>query len=132
MMYLQWAPVAADYNCRLPTNTPPIKVFLLTFFGLFIPITFVETLGAFLMTITNKDYVHAFKKGGTSGLLSQFLSPWKGGGKFILFLLAFSAMCISSSITLYLINTNATPLVQTIYSIPTLLLFLSKPWEGRL
>jgi purine-cytosine permease-like protein len=73
-------------------NTPAIKVFLLTFFGLFIPITFVEILGAALMTITNQDYVDAFTNGGTGGLLSQVLSPWKGGGKFILFLLAFSVM----------------------------------------
>lgn len=95
-MYFQWATVAADYNCRLPADTPPIKVFLLTFFGLFIPITFVEILGASLMTIINEDYVKAFTNGGTGGLLSQVLSPWKGGGKFILFLLAFSVMCVSS------------------------------------
>ncbi|KAJ7095711.1 permease for cytosine/purines, uracil, thiamine, allantoin-domain-containing protein [Mycena belliarum] len=87
-----WAPVAADYNCRLPVNTPPIKIFLLTFFGLFIPIAFVETVGALLMTITNEAYTDAFTDGGTGGLLSQVLSPWKGGGKFVLFLLAFSVV----------------------------------------
>ncbi|KZP24133.1 hypothetical protein FIBSPDRAFT_822521 [Athelia psychrophila] len=87
-----WAPVAADYNCRLPVDTPPMKVFLLTWFGLFIPIVFVEVLGAALMTITNEAYVDAFTDGGTGGLLSQVLSPWKGGGKFILFLLAFSVI----------------------------------------
>lgn len=87
-----WSPVAADYNCRLPADTPPIKVFLLTFFGLFIPITFVEILGASLMTITNPAYVDAYTNGGTGGLLSKVLSPWKGGGKFILFLLAFSVI----------------------------------------
>ncbi|KAJ7134817.1 permease for cytosine/purines, uracil, thiamine, allantoin-domain-containing protein [Mycena epipterygia] len=87
-----WAPVAADYNCRLPVNTPPIKIFILTFFGLFIPITFVEIVGALLMTIQNPAYTDAFENGGTGGLLSQVLSPWKGGGKFILFLLAFSVV----------------------------------------
>ncbi|KAJ7486077.1 cytosine-purine permease [Mycena galericulata] len=87
-----WAPVAADYNCRLPVNTPPAKVFLLTFFGLFIPITFVEIVGALLMTITNPAYTDAFTNGGTGALLGQVLSPWKGGGKFILFLLAFSVV----------------------------------------
>lgn len=44
------------------------------------------------MTITNQSYVDAFTNGGTGGLLSQVLSPWKGGGKFILFLLALSVM----------------------------------------
>jgi purine-cytosine permease-like protein len=86
------APVAADYNCRLPVKTPPVKIFILTFFGLFIPITFVEIVGALLMTITKEEYTDAFTNGGTGGLLGQVLSPWKGGGKFILFLLAFSVM----------------------------------------
>ncbi|KAI5123976.1 hypothetical protein M0805_006388 [Coniferiporia weirii] len=87
-----WAPVAADYNCRLPANSSPTKVFLLTFFGLFIPITFVEILGAALMTITDPAYTDAFANGSTGGLLSQVLSPWKGGGKFILTLLALSVI----------------------------------------
>ncbi|KAJ7851334.1 permease for cytosine/purines, uracil, thiamine, allantoin-domain-containing protein [Mycena leptocephala] len=87
-----WAPVAADYNCRLPANTPAIKIFTLTFFGLFIPITFIETVGALLMTITKSEYTDAFANGGIGGLLGQALSPWKGGGKFILFLLAFSVI----------------------------------------
>ena len=69
-----------------------MKVFILTFFGLFIPITFVEILGAALMTITNTSYTDAFENGGTGGLLSQVLSPWKGGGKFILVLLSLSVM----------------------------------------
>ncbi|PSS29728.1 hypothetical protein PHLCEN_2v2876 [Hermanssonia centrifuga] len=87
-----WAPVAADYNCRLPADTSSTRVFLLTFFGLFIPITFVEILGAALMTITDPAYVDSFGSGSTGGLLSQVLSPWKGGGKFILVLLAFSVV----------------------------------------
>ena len=85
-------PVAADYNVQLPANTPPIKVFLLTFFGLYIPICFVEILGAALMTITDSAYVDAFADGSAGGLISQVLSPWKGGGKFVLTLLALSAM----------------------------------------
>lgn len=87
-----WAPVAADYNCRLPADYSATKVFILTFFGLFIPITFVEILGAALMTITNPAYTDAFASGGTGGLLSQVLSPWGGGGKFILVLLALSVI----------------------------------------
>lgn len=71
-----------------------MKVFLLTFFGLFIPICFVEILGAALMTITNPDYVAAFGDGNTGGLLSKVLSPWNGGGKFILVLLALSVVYV--------------------------------------
>lgn len=86
----QWAPVAADYNCRLPVDTPSMKVFLLTFFGLWIPICFVEILGAALMTISDPAFADVIAAGDTGGLLAQVLSPWKGGGKFILVVLAFS------------------------------------------
>lgn len=64
----------------------------MTFFGLFIPIAFVEILGAALMTITKTAYTDAFESGGTGALLSQVLSPWHGFGKFILTLLALSVM----------------------------------------
>ncbi|EGN93578.1 hypothetical protein SERLA73DRAFT_189287 [Serpula lacrymans var. lacrymans S7.3] len=87
-----WAPVAADYNCRLPANTPPMRVFVLTFFGLWLPISFVVTLGAALMTITDPVYVQAYADGSTGGLIGQVLSPWGRGGRFILFLLAFSVI----------------------------------------
>ncbi|KAF8208129.1 purine-cytosine permease [Mycena galopus ATCC 62051] len=87
-----WALVAAHYNCRLPVDTPSNKIFTLTFFGRFIPITFVEIVGALPTTIIDEAYTDAFAGGGTGGLLGQVLSPWKGGGKFILFLLAFSVI----------------------------------------
>ncbi|KAH9929685.1 cytosine-purine permease [Fomitopsis serialis] len=63
-----WAPVAADYNCRLPI------------------------LGAALMTISDPAFADVIVAGDTGGLLAQVLSPWKGGGKFVLVLLAFSVV----------------------------------------
>lgn len=87
-----WAPVAADFNCRLPADTPPMRVFLLTFFGLFIPICFVGILGAALTTITDPAYVAAFRGGSTGGLVAQVLSPWGHFGQFILVLLALSVI----------------------------------------
>lgn len=89
---MQWAPVAADYNCRLPSTISATRVFILTFLGLFIPITFVEILGAALMTIQSPSYTTAFANGGTGGLLAQTLSPWGGFGKFLLVLLALSVV----------------------------------------
>ncbi|KAG1782324.1 permease for cytosine/purines, uracil, thiamine, allantoin-domain-containing protein [Suillus placidus] len=91
-LFTGWAPVAADFNCRLPADTPPMRVFLLTFFGLFIPICFVGILGAALMTITDPAYVAAFESGSTGGLVAQVLSPWGHFGQFILVLLALSVI----------------------------------------
>ncbi|KAF9235053.1 permease for cytosine/purines, uracil, thiamine, allantoin-domain-containing protein [Melanogaster broomeanus] len=88
-----WAPVAADYNVRLPADTSPWRVFILTFFGLYLPICFTAILGAALVTITDPAYVAAFGEGGnTGGLVSQVLSPWGGGGKFLLVFLALSVI----------------------------------------
>ncbi|KAG1742654.1 permease for cytosine/purines, uracil, thiamine, allantoin-domain-containing protein [Suillus paluster] len=85
-----WAPVAADYNCRLPADTPPMRVFLLTFLSVFIPLCFVEILGAALMTITDPAYIAAYADGSTGGVIAQVLSPWGHFGQFILVLLALS------------------------------------------
>lgn len=69
-----------------------MHVFLLTFFGLWIPICFVEVLGAALMTITDPTYTSAFENGSTGGLVAQVLSPWGHFGQFVLVLLALSVM----------------------------------------
>ena len=86
--------MAADYNCRLPANISTTRVFVLTFFGLWIPICFVEILGAALMTISDPAYAEVIASGDTGSLLAQVLSPWKGGGKFILVLLSFSVVYV--------------------------------------
>ena len=95
-----WAPVAADYNVRLPVETNSWRVFMLTFWGLYLPIVFTMTLGAALMTITDPGYVAAFGSSGDTGaLIAQVLSPWGGGGKILLVMLALSAMCVSFLLT---------------------------------
>ncbi|KAJ3993220.1 purine-cytosine permease [Lentinula boryana] len=87
-----WAPVAADYNCKLPVDTSAWAVFLMTFFGLYIPICFASILGAALMTITNPEYVAAYEDGSMGGLIAQVLTPWGGFGKFLLVVLALSVI----------------------------------------
>ncbi|KAI0715106.1 cytosine-purine permease [Earliella scabrosa] len=87
-----WAPIAADYNCRLPVDTSSTKVFLLTFFGIWTPICFVEILGAALMTISNPAYTTAYADGSTAGLIAQVFAPWGGFGKFLMVLLGLSVV----------------------------------------
>ena len=93
--FASWSPIAADYNVRLPVDTNPWHVFLLTFCGVFLSITFSVTLGATLLTITDPVYVAAFGSSANTGaLIAQVLLPWGGGGKFLLVMLSFSAMCV--------------------------------------
>ncbi|KAG2188208.1 hypothetical protein INT44_000960 [Umbelopsis vinacea] len=87
-----WSPVAADFNMRLPADTSPTYVFILTFFGVYIPVVFVSILGACLMTIQNPDYVAAYADNGMGALLSQTFSPWGGGGKFLMVVLSLSVI----------------------------------------
>ncbi|GAB5587441.1 hypothetical protein Unana1_02341 [Umbelopsis nana] len=87
-----WSPVAADFNMRLPADISPLYVFTLTFFGVYIPVVFVSILGACLVTIQNPDYTSAYDNGGMGGLLAQTLSPWGGGGKFLMVILALSVI----------------------------------------
>jgi len=87
-----WGPVVADYNCKMPADIPAKKIFLMTFIGLYVPICFVEILGAALTSISDPAYIDALANGGTGGLVAQVLSPWKGGGKFILLLIALSVL----------------------------------------
>ncbi|KAJ4472412.1 permease for cytosine/purines, uracil, thiamine, allantoin-domain-containing protein [Lentinula lateritia] len=87
-----WAPVAADYNCKLPVNTSAWAVFFMTFFGLYLPVCFISILGAALMTITNPVYVAAYEDGSMGGLIAQVLTPWGGFGKFLLVVLALSVI----------------------------------------
>ncbi|KAK0457488.1 cytosine-purine permease [Desarmillaria tabescens] len=87
-----WATLSADYNCRLPVNTSATKVFFLTFFGIYIPTSFAEILGAALMTITKAGYPESFESGSLGGLLGQVLMPWKSFGKFLLVVLALSVI----------------------------------------
>lgn len=83
-----WAPVAADFNCRLPTRTPSWLVFALTWFGLMLPLVFVETLSAALMTVP--VYSQAFEEGDAGGVLARAFQPWNAGGKVIMGIMAFS------------------------------------------
>lgn len=101
-----WGSVVVDYNCCLPSNMPLVKVFLLTWFGIFVPTISVTVLSAALMTITNEAYTSIFAMNGTGRLLSQVLSPCKGGGKFILLLLAFSVMCMLPLYPFFIIEAN--------------------------
>jgi len=85
-----WAPVSADFNVRLPADISRTKVFFLVFFGIWIPVCFLEILGAALMTIPGGGDI--YNDSGPGGLIAHVLSPWGGFGKFLLVVLAMSVV----------------------------------------
>lgn len=105
-----WAPVAADFNVRLPADTKPSKVFWLTFAGLMLPLLFVEIMGAALMCVP--DYVAAFQEGDASGVIAEVFAPWKGGGQFLLVVLAFSVIANNGELQRF----SSTPRSLTAFS----------------
>lgn len=84
---------------------------MLTFLGVFLPVTFIVILGALLMTVP--AYAQAYESGDAAGVLSkgafcylltgcignivtQVFEPWGRGGDFILVLLALSVIANNS------------------------------------
>lgn len=64
-----WAPVAADFNCRLPATMSKTRVFGLTWIGLMLPLIFVESLGVMLMTVP--DYATTYLDGDAGALIKK-------------------------------------------------------------
>ncbi len=81
-----WSSYAADYNVNQPENTPPSRVFWLTFLGCFIPCVLLEVLGLALTTVP------ALSGKGGGELFAAAVGPLGGFGRFILLLLALSVV----------------------------------------
>jgi purine-cytosine permease-like protein len=81
-----WSSYAADYNVNQPEDTPPKRVFLLTFLGVFIPCVLLETLGLALTTVP------AFKGKGGGELFAAAVTPMGLFGALLLILLALSVV----------------------------------------
>ncbi|KAF6820699.1 purine-cytosine permease (NCS1 nucleoside transporter) [Colletotrichum sojae] len=88
-----WTSYSADYTCYYPASTPRLRVFLVTFSGLFFTLCFTELLGAAVMTASVQDpsFSDAYSRSGIGGLLAAVLVPRLGGfGQFCLVILALS------------------------------------------
>ena len=81
-----WSSYAADYNVNQPEDTPPIRVFSMTYLGVFTACVLLETLGMALTTIPS---LHG-KSGGE--LLAGAVAPLGGFGTLIVGLLALSVV----------------------------------------
>lgn len=97
---VSWINCAADYNVRMPVNTPRWRIFSATYVGIFVPSVLVETLGAALYTgtLTSPEWTAAYHHSGVGGLLKMALEPAGGFGNFLMVLAALSAIPVRLSI----------------------------------
>ncbi|KAJ5166417.1 uncharacterized protein N7482_005198 [Penicillium canariense] len=91
---VSWVNCAADYNVRMPPETPHWKIFSATYVGIFVPTVLVQSLGAAMYsgTITNAAWKEAYSSSSIGGLLEMALEPVGGFGKFLMVLAALSAI----------------------------------------
>lgn len=87
-----WGTITADYYILFPESTPSYQVFLLTFFGIACPTTFVAVLGSILSSLAMSDesYAIAYENYGMGGLLVEGFARWNGFGKFCVIVLLLS------------------------------------------
>lgn len=94
---VSWINCAADYNVRMPVNTPRSRIFLATYIGIMVPTILVQTLGAAMYS--GCQYYPAWKQEyvlyGVGGPLKMALAPAGGFGKFLLVLAGLSSIPVS-------------------------------------
>lgn len=89
---ISWATLAADYTIYMPSNVPKVKVFTYAYFGFFLPLCLLETLGAALAntSLVYLPWGDGYKENLVSGLLAAALHPLGRFGKFCMVVLAMS------------------------------------------
>lgn len=94
---VSWVNCAADYNVRMPPDTPRWKIFSATYVGIFVPTVFVQSLGAALYsgTVTSAAWKEDYASASIGGLLKMALEPAGGFGKFLMVLAALSSVPVS-------------------------------------
>jgi len=90
-----WVSLSCDYNVNYPADSNVAMLRLMTFIGEFIPGTFVNLIGAALITLTNPDYVAAHDNGGVGGLVAKILSPWGAFGKICVVWFCLTAIAVN-------------------------------------
>ncbi|EAL18790.1 hypothetical protein CNBI0510 [Cryptococcus deneoformans B-3501A] len=93
-----WVGFAADFTVSMPKETSTKKLFWVTFWGLAIPLIFIELMGALAVTTFNArpDWEEMFNDGAVGGLLAGLLQPCGGFGKFLLVILGLSTVAVNT------------------------------------
>ena len=88
---LGWVACATDYNTYESPDTPPSRIFLLTFLGVFLPAFSVQLVGfGCALAATKNDAYAAGLPQGVGGLIGAVLEPLGAFGHILMILLALS------------------------------------------
>nr|KIR85128.1 cytosine-purine permease [Cryptococcus tetragattii IND107] len=93
-----WVGYAADFTVSMPKDTSSKKLFWVTYWGLAIPLIFIELMGALAVTTfsARPDWEEMFNDGAVGGLLAGLLQPCGGFGKFLLVILGLSTVAVNT------------------------------------
>lgn len=91
---ITYSPLGSDYTTYLHHAAPGWKIFLCTYFGLFLPITSLQTLGAAssITALSYTPWAEAFNEGDVGSLLLAMLHGTGTFGKFLTVLLSLSVV----------------------------------------
>ncbi|GAA5979685.1 hypothetical protein JCM5350_003812 [Sporobolomyces pararoseus] len=89
---LSWSGCSADFNSYMRPDIAKTKVFIYTFFGLYLPACLLQLLGAAFAAAALSGLVptweEAYNTGSVGSLVGVALEPLHGFGKFLLVLFA--------------------------------------------
>ncbi|KAJ3061210.1 hypothetical protein HDU98_002866 [Podochytrium sp. JEL0797] len=114
-----WGPIASDYNMTLPESTSRTTVFSMTFFGNFLALCLIESLGVVMTSAfaTNTAWSDAYTL-SWGNLMSESLSIYGDGWRiFFMIVLASSAVTVNIPTT-YSMALSIQALHPTLAAVP--------------
>ncbi|QLG74300.1 hypothetical protein HG535_0G01840 [Zygotorulaspora mrakii] len=134
-----WGSIAADYYILFPEDAPKYQVFMLTFFGTFIPTLYVGVLGLLLaaIAVTYEPWTEQYNSYGMGGLLHAGFERWNGFGKFCVVVLILSLISnniintYSAAFSIQLSSVFASHVPRWFWSIACTVVYLVCALVGR-
>ncbi|KAF9078358.1 permease for cytosine/purines, uracil, thiamine, allantoin-domain-containing protein [Rhodocollybia butyracea] len=116
---ITYSPLASDFTIYFHPSVPSAKIFSYTYFGLFIPITSVQCLGAAAAAASAiiPAWAEGYDNSNVGGLLEAMLSPVGNFGKFLTVLLSLS-VAGNIAATFYSISLNIQLFIPALIVLP--------------
>jgi len=99
VLAVSWSGCSADFCTYMRPEVGSVRVFVLTFLGLYLPCAIIQILGAAFGAAALSGLVptweEAFADGNVGSLAGVALEPLHGFGKFLLVLFSLGMICAS-------------------------------------